>query len=128
MKFYGRYMDDFYLIHEDRDYLRHCWKEIEKYVNEIGLELNEKTNIYPLKNGIDFLGVPFLFDGNGRGDPEGAPEVKEQRATQIEENARLAGRWPDRAGNGGTIIPELARPRVERELLSPCPEHGSVFY
>lgn len=56
VKFYGRYMDDFYLIHEDREYLRHCWKEIEAHVNKIGLELNEKTNIYPLKNGIDFLG------------------------------------------------------------------------
>lgn len=65
VKFYGRYMDDFYLIHEDRDYLRHCWKEIEKYVNEIGLELNEKTNIYPLKNGIDFLGFHSYLTETG---------------------------------------------------------------
>ena len=26
IKFYGRYMDDFYLIHEDKEYLRYCWK------------------------------------------------------------------------------------------------------
>lgn len=47
-------MDDFYLIHEDKEYLRYCWKEIERHVNELGLSLNAKTNIYPLKNGIDF--------------------------------------------------------------------------
>lgn len=65
VKMYGRYMDDFYLIHEDREYLRHCWKEIEKFVNEIGLELNEKTNIYPLKNGIDFLGFHSYLTETG---------------------------------------------------------------
>lgn len=65
VKFYGRYMDDFYLIHEDREYLRHCWKEIEAHVNEIGLELNEKTNIYPLKNGIDFLGFHTYLTETG---------------------------------------------------------------
>lgn len=65
VKFYGRYMDDFYLIHEDREYLRHCWKEIEEHVNKIGLALNEKTNIYPLKNGIDFLGFHTYISETG---------------------------------------------------------------
>ena len=31
IKYYGRYMDDFYLIHEDYEYLMHCKEEIEKY-------------------------------------------------------------------------------------------------
>jgi len=65
VKFYGRYMDDFYLIHENKEYLRYCWKEIEKHVNEIGLSLNEKTNIYPLKNGIDFLGFHTYLTETG---------------------------------------------------------------
>lgn len=65
MKFYGRYMDDFYLIHEDKEYLRYCWKEIERRVNEIGLSLNEKTAIYPLKNGIDFLGFHTYLTETG---------------------------------------------------------------
>lgn len=54
IKFYGRYMDDFYLIHEDKEYLRYCWKEIERHVNELGLSLNAKTNIYPLKTELIF--------------------------------------------------------------------------
>lgn len=65
VKFYGRYMDDFYLIHEDREYLRYCWKEIERRVNEMGLSLNEKTAIYPLKNGIDFLGFHTYLTETG---------------------------------------------------------------
>ena len=65
VKFYGRYMDDFYLIHEDKEYLRYCWKEIERRVNEIGLSLNEKTAIYPLKNGIDFLGFHTYLTETG---------------------------------------------------------------
>lgn len=66
VKLYGRYMDDFYLIHEDKEYLRHCWKEIEAHVNEIGLTLNAKTNIYPLKNGIDFLGFHTYITDTGK--------------------------------------------------------------
>ena len=65
IKFYGRYMDDFYLIHKDKEYLRHCWKEIEKHVNAIGLSLNAKTCISPLKNGIDFLGFHTYLPETG---------------------------------------------------------------
>lgn len=56
IRYYGRYMDDFYLIHEDKAYLQYCRREIEKYVAGLGLKLNNKTNIFPLRNGIDFLG------------------------------------------------------------------------
>lgn len=65
VKFYGRYMDDFYLIHKDKEYLRYCWKEIERHVKEIGLSLNAKTNIYPLKNGVDFLGFHTYLTDTG---------------------------------------------------------------
>lgn len=65
IKYYGRYMDDFYLIHEDKEYLRHCWKEIENHVDNLGLTLNQKTNIYPLKNGIDFLGFHTYLTDSG---------------------------------------------------------------
>lgn len=65
IKYYGRYMDDFYLIHEDKEYLRHCWKEIENHVGNLGLTLNGKTNIYPLKNGIDFLGFHTYLNETG---------------------------------------------------------------
>lgn len=66
IKFYGRYMDDFYLIHEDKEYLKECKREIEKHVAEIGLTLNNKTQIFPLKNGIDFLGFHTYLTETGK--------------------------------------------------------------
>ncbi|WP_081652137.1 reverse transcriptase domain-containing protein [Dehalobacter sp. UNSWDHB] len=66
IRYYGRYMDDFYLIHEDKEHIKHCRKEVERYVNDLGLSLNGKTNIYPLKNGIDFLGFHTYLTESGK--------------------------------------------------------------
>lgn len=54
------------MIHEDKEYLRHCRKEIEAFVAARGLSLNAKTNIYPLKNGIDFLGFHTYLTDTGK--------------------------------------------------------------
>lgn len=40
IKYYGRYMDDLYLIHNDSKYLMQCLKQIEEKLREIGLSLN----------------------------------------------------------------------------------------
>lgn len=66
IRYYGRYMDDFYLIHEDKAYLRYCRAEIERYVAGLGLKLNNKTNIFPLRNGIDFLGFHTYLTDSGK--------------------------------------------------------------
>lgn len=66
IRYYGRYMDDFYLIHPDKGYLQYCLKEIKAYMETLGLELNEKTQIFPLKNGIDFLGFHTYLTETGK--------------------------------------------------------------
>lgn len=66
IRFYGRYMDDFFLISDNKEYLQYCRAEIERFVGELGLELNEKTNIFPLRNGIDFLGFHSYLTDTGR--------------------------------------------------------------
>lgn len=66
IKRYGRYMDDFYLIHEDKAYLQYCRREIESYIAALGLKLNNKTNIFPLRNGIDFLGFHTYITESGK--------------------------------------------------------------
>ena len=38
---------------------------IREYMAEAGLELNEKTGIFPLQNGIDFLGFHTYLTGTG---------------------------------------------------------------
>lgn len=65
IKYYVRYMDDMVLIHEDKEYLRYCWCEIEKELNKIHLELNKKSCMYPLSQGVKFLHWRFILTQNG---------------------------------------------------------------
>lgn len=66
IRYYGRYMDDFYLIHEDKAVLKDAWSRIEKHLSARGLELNGKTNIFPLRNGLDFLGFHTYLTDTGK--------------------------------------------------------------
>ena len=59
-------MDDFYLIHKDKNYLKYCLQKIKEKVEELGLTLNSKTSISPLKNGIDFLGFHTYLTESGK--------------------------------------------------------------
>lgn len=63
---YGRYMDDFYIISSDKLQLREILKRIEEYIKPLGLRLNGKTQIFPLKNGIDFLGFHTYLTSTGK--------------------------------------------------------------
>lgn len=66
IKYYVRYMDDFILIHEDREYLKYCYSEIENYLSSMELELNDKTALFPLKHGIKFLKWRFVLTDTGK--------------------------------------------------------------
>jgi hypothetical protein len=46
--------------------LQYCWREIEAYLAPLGLTLNNKTNIFPLRNGIDFLGFHTYLTDSGK--------------------------------------------------------------
>ena len=64
---YGRYMDDFYLIHDNKEYLKECLSCIRKYAEDNGLRLNnKKTRIVPMTQGIDFLGFHFYVTKTGK--------------------------------------------------------------
>ena len=65
LKYFIRYMDDFVIIHHDKNYLKKCKDIIElKLNNEFKLELNEKSRIYSSKEGFDFLGYNFKVINN----------------------------------------------------------------
>ena len=49
INFYGRYMDDFYLIHPNKEYLKWCLECVKQFVDSLGLSLNGKTQIIPFK-------------------------------------------------------------------------------
>ena len=59
IRYYGRYADDFYLIHPDKQYLKYCENCIKEYLDTLDLKLNPKSQIIPFKNGISFLGFHF---------------------------------------------------------------------
>lgn len=63
---YGRYMDDFYLIHHDKEYLKWCLEHIRELVGSLGLSLNGKTQIVPFKCGIGFLGFHHYVTVDGK--------------------------------------------------------------
>lgn len=63
---YGRYMDDFYLIHHDKGYLKYCLSVIEEFVSGLNLSLNSKTQIVPFHKGIAFLGFHHYITKDGK--------------------------------------------------------------
>ena len=66
-RFYIRYMDDFIIISDSAEYLKTCKDLMETHLAFIGFELNpKKTRIYPLSEGIDFLGFRFSLTDTGK--------------------------------------------------------------
>lgn len=56
IKGYGRYMDDSYSIHEDRNYLEYCRNEILKECEKLKIKVNpKKVKIIPLTDQFIFL-------------------------------------------------------------------------
>lgn len=66
VKYYGRYMDDFYLIVESKEYAKFCLEYIELFIETLGLKLNGKTQIIPFKNGIKFCGFHSYVTKDGK--------------------------------------------------------------
>ena len=66
IKYYGRGMDDFYFIVQDRKYAKWCLSAIYEFVHTLGLELNGKTQIIPFKNGIKFCGFHTYVTLDGK--------------------------------------------------------------
>lgn len=67
VKHYIRYMDDFILIHESREYLEHCLCEIKSMLADLGLSVSQKkTHITPLSKGFMFLGFKWNISKTGK--------------------------------------------------------------
>ena len=63
-KYYIRYMDDLLIIDTDKEKLKKSFKLIEAEINKLNLELNSKSNLYKMSNGISFLGYKFIINNN----------------------------------------------------------------
>lgn len=67
IKFYGRYMDDLYLIHSDKEYLKYCLREITKLCEKLGITIHDKkTRIVRLTQGVNFLKGRYILKETGK--------------------------------------------------------------
>lgn len=66
-KYYGRYMDDFYVIHHDRAFLEELLRDIQTISGQLGLHLNlKKTHIRPLNRTFVFLKTKYTLTVTGK--------------------------------------------------------------
>jgi hypothetical protein len=67
IRYYGRYMDDFYLIHESREYLKECLSVITELCAKMKITVNmKKTRIVKLSEGVDFLKGKYRLLPSGK--------------------------------------------------------------
>ena len=63
VRYYVRYVDDFVIMHEDKEQLRRWLAEIKKFLAvKLKVTLKNEVKVVPLSNGINFLGyVQHIF-------------------------------------------------------------------
>lgn len=62
VRFYLRYVDDFIILHRDKNKLYDYKSKIEKYITNLKLELHlDKSKILPLRKGIGFVGYRVFY-------------------------------------------------------------------
>lgn len=68
IKYYIRYMDDFVLLHESKEYLQNCKLKIEAFLNTMKFELNKsKSQLIDIySQPIPFLGFTFQIKSSGK--------------------------------------------------------------
>lgn len=66
-KFYGRYMDDIYILHHSKEFLRQLLSELEVVSAENKLRIHpKKTQIIKLSHGFTFLKKKYSLTQSGR--------------------------------------------------------------
>ena len=63
-KWYVRYMDDLLILDISKDKLKKYWKNIELELKKLKLEVNPKSNIINLNNGLIFIGYKYIIKNN----------------------------------------------------------------
>lgn len=63
-KYYIRYMDDLVILGNDKEKLKNIFASVSKYIESFDLNVNKKSGIYSLSNGVNFLGYNFKVFNN----------------------------------------------------------------
>lgn len=66
LKYYGRYMDDIYIIHPDKKYLQQLLLELKEIADELGLIINmKKTRICKIDRTFTYLKIKYTLLEDG---------------------------------------------------------------
>ena len=66
VKYYVRYMDDGVLLASSKKELQEALRQMKELIYEDRLEFNEKTQIFPMSQGVDFLGWHLYLTDTGK--------------------------------------------------------------
>lgn len=66
-KYYGRYMDDWYIINHSKEELNDILKNIRKIAAELGIHINEKkTRIVKIGSTFKYLQIKYNLTSSGK--------------------------------------------------------------
>lgn len=102
----GMYMDDWYIICPDMETAREALRLVRAEFAKLGLELNQKTNIFPLRNGIDFCGFHVYLTQTGK-------VIKKLRYSSVKRMKRRIRLWEKQYAAG-----EITREKIEESFRS----------
>ena len=90
---YGRYMDDIYIIHEDREYLKETLEGIAREAKSLGLFINEKkTRICRMDSTFKYLQRKYFLTETGKVVIRINPESLTRERKKLKAYKRLLNR------------------------------------
>lgn len=112
----GMYMDDWYGIVETKEEAKAVLEAAREKFALLGYELNEKTEIYPLRHGIDFCGFRVYITRTGK-------VIRKLRTSSKKRIKRRIKKW-DRDYAEGLITKD----EIEISFQSSCAhiKHGDT--
>jgi hypothetical protein len=91
VKFYGRYMDDIYLIHRDKAFLQECLQDIIRICGSLGITVNtRKTRIAKLTDGVKFLKGSYSLSETGKVVRRAASDSRKRMRRKLK---KFQGLW-----------------------------------
>lgn len=112
----GMFMDDWYVIVDTKERAKEVLARATEKFAELGYELNEKTEIYPLRHGIDFCGFRVYLTRTGK-------VIRKLRTSSKKKMKRRIGKW-EKDYEAGLISKE----KIEQSFQSSCAhyKHGNT--
>ncbi|MBR4830069.1 MAG: RNA-directed DNA polymerase [Muribaculaceae bacterium] len=126
---YGRYVDDFYIVSNDKEWLRGLIPPVRRFLREkLSLQLHEgKVRMYDARSGVDFLGGFIKPYRNYISNATLHRMEKKQPSLQDEDPVRLDSRINSLLG----VLSHYSSLKLQRRLFHPLSQQrdtGSLVF